>query len=192
MQIKWDALACTVKAKISPEHKVNQKLYRVTVVVESENTIKSAECHDCVASLGGCKHAIAVIGWLHRRTEDKASTSQACYWQKPTLSKISTHNETFKVAEIHRKAERDQESTMNEYELMEFVEDVILEGRNNNFNGVISNILKVDKHVTSMHNCVSLYSGDAKCVNTFLRFCKTKMTENNITHTETKRLPNLA
>lgn len=39
-------------------------------------------------SLGGCKHVIALISWLHRRSTEKSRTSIECYWTKPSLSKI--------------------------------------------------------------------------------------------------------
>ncbi|GBP61533.1 hypothetical protein EVAR_44004_1 [Eumeta japonica] len=35
-----------------------------------EEAVKSIECHDCVASQGGCKHAIAFLMWIHRRSEN--------------------------------------------------------------------------------------------------------------------------
>ncbi|GBP82750.1 hypothetical protein EVAR_76829_1 [Eumeta japonica] len=50
----------TVKCKICPEHKVHAKLYGCTLVVDEENeVVLSVQCEDCVASQGGCKHAIA-------------------------------------------------------------------------------------------------------------------------------------
>ncbi|KAG5887786.1 hypothetical protein JTB14_024001 [Gonioctena quinquepunctata] len=67
VQVKREANICVVKARITPEHNVKQKCYSVTAVCdEAEQTIISAECEDCAAHLGGCKHAIAFIAWLHR------------------------------------------------------------------------------------------------------------------------------
>ncbi|GBP77503.1 hypothetical protein EVAR_98956_1 [Eumeta japonica] len=62
VQLKREGNLCTIKAKICPEHKVHAKLYGVSLVVdEQEETVKSVECHDCVASQGGCKHAMAFL-----------------------------------------------------------------------------------------------------------------------------------
>lgn len=39
---------------------------------------------------GGCKHALAVLMWIHRRSEDPAPTEIACYWKKSRLSGVGT------------------------------------------------------------------------------------------------------
>jgi hypothetical protein len=82
---------CTVKGKICPEHKVHAKLYAVTLVVdEEEEAIISLQCHDCVASKGGCKHSIAFLMWIHRRSEDPPCTAVECYWKKSKLSRVGS------------------------------------------------------------------------------------------------------
>ncbi|XP_041975680.1 uncharacterized protein LOC121730623 isoform X2 [Aricia agestis] len=74
-----------------PEHKVRTKAYNVTLVVnENDGVIISCECHDCAASAGGCKHAVAFLMWVHRRSEEPACTSVECYWKKPVLSRVGT------------------------------------------------------------------------------------------------------
>ncbi|GBO98521.1 hypothetical protein EVAR_113_1 [Eumeta japonica] len=68
VQLKREGDICIVKCKVCPEHKVHAKLYSVTLIMdEQEEAVKSIECHDCVASQGGCKHAIAFLMWIHRR-----------------------------------------------------------------------------------------------------------------------------
>ncbi|KAG8179957.1 hypothetical protein JTE90_015406 [Oedothorax gibbosus] len=91
VQLKREGNLCTVMARITPEHKVRNKPYSVTLTVD-ENTseILSVECKDCTASLGGCKHAVAFIAWVHRRTEEPSPTSVANYWKKSKLSKVGT------------------------------------------------------------------------------------------------------
>ncbi|KAL0861405.1 hypothetical protein ABMA27_008949 [Loxostege sticticalis] len=91
VQLKRDGNLCMVKSKICPEHKVHGKLYGVTLVVDEVNeTVVSVECHDCVASQGGCKHAVAFLMWVHRRSEEPSVTSVECYWMKSKLSKVGT------------------------------------------------------------------------------------------------------
>lgn len=41
-------------------------------------------------SAGGCKHALALLMWTHRRSEDPTPTEVACYWRKSRLSGIGT------------------------------------------------------------------------------------------------------
>ncbi|KOB68049.1 Alkaline nuclease [Operophtera brumata] len=89
VQLKRDGNLCIMKAKICPEHKVHAKLYGVTLIIdEVDEAVKSVECHDCVASQGGCKHAIAFLMWVHRRSEDPSCTSVECYWMKSKLSRV--------------------------------------------------------------------------------------------------------
>lgn len=49
---------------------------------------------------GGCKHAIAFLAWLHRRSEDPPSTSVECYWKKAKLSTVGTSLKYIKAKEI--------------------------------------------------------------------------------------------
>ena len=42
---------------------------------------------ECI--LGGCKHAIAFIMWLHEKSNTPAPTQTECYWRKPKLSRVN-------------------------------------------------------------------------------------------------------
>ncbi|KAH9627674.1 hypothetical protein HF086_016828 [Spodoptera exigua] len=91
VQLKRDHTLCTVKCRICPEHKVRQTSYSVSMVIdEKEGVVKSVQCHDCPASLGGCKHSVAFLMWVHRRSEEPACTSTECYWKKSKLAKVGT------------------------------------------------------------------------------------------------------
>ncbi|KAL4710149.1 hypothetical protein ACJJTC_006446 [Scirpophaga incertulas] len=91
VQVKRDGKFCTVKCKICPEHKVHVKLYRCTLVLnEEDEVIESVQCEDCLASQGGCKHAIAFLMWVHRRSEEPSCTSIECYWKKSKLSRVGS------------------------------------------------------------------------------------------------------
>lgn len=41
--------------------------------------------------LGGCKHAVAFLMWLHRRSEEPSPTETECYWKKSKLSGVGTN-----------------------------------------------------------------------------------------------------
>lgn len=72
-------------------------------VDEKNGLILSAKCHDCAASEGGCKHAVAFLMWVHRRSEEPACTSVECYWRKAKLSKIGTSLKFILAREMTRK-----------------------------------------------------------------------------------------
>lgn len=89
VQVKSDGRTCNVIAAVTPEHKINSQAYIVSVDIDViHQKIKKAQCKGCVAALGGCKHAIAVIGWLHRRSEEPSPTEEACYWKKSALADV--------------------------------------------------------------------------------------------------------
>ncbi|XP_030027860.2 uncharacterized protein LOC115445647 [Manduca sexta] len=91
VQLRRDSNICTVKCKVCPEHRLRSKSYAATMVVdEEEGKIVSVQCHDCAASQGGCKHAVAFLMWVYRRSEEPSSTSVDCYWKKPTLAHVGT------------------------------------------------------------------------------------------------------
>lgn len=89
--MKREKNICIVKAKVTPEHRVRSKAYNVTIKIhEGKMIIENVECHDCAAALGGCKHALALLMWIHRRSEKPAPTEVECYWKKSTLSKVGS------------------------------------------------------------------------------------------------------
>lgn len=91
VQIKRLDHQCIVSARVAPEHRVTSTPYRVLVTInETTEKIISAECQDCAASLGGCKHAIALLFWLHRRSEEPSPTEVLCYWKKSKLSNVGS------------------------------------------------------------------------------------------------------
>lgn len=86
VQIREDNDICKVKVKITAQHRSATR-YDVTVVINVvESEIISATCEGCVATMGGCKHAMAVLFWLHKKTNQPASTDIACYWRSAPYS----------------------------------------------------------------------------------------------------------
>ncbi|KAJ8928333.1 hypothetical protein NQ314_019117 [Rhamnusium bicolor] len=104
VQVKRQNDACIVRGRVCPEHRVRVKPYSVICTVdEKENKIEEIRCLDCVASAGGCKHSIAFLMWLHRRSEEAAPTSVSCYWIKPVLSRVGSNIKFVKAVDIGRK-----------------------------------------------------------------------------------------
>ena len=90
VQLKRDGGMCEVQGRITPEHKVSSKPYRVAVVVNEEKEVECVQCFDCVASKGGCKHGVALLMWLNRRSAEPAVTEVQPYWKKPRLSLVGS------------------------------------------------------------------------------------------------------
>jgi hypothetical protein len=98
IQLKEDGNLTTVIGRISPEHEVTSTAYEVQAVINTcQEEIIDASCFSCAASLGGCKHLIAFIFWLHRRSEEAAPTEVISYWNKAKLSSIG---HTIKFIEV--------------------------------------------------------------------------------------------
>ena len=91
VQVKRVKHIHTVVCDVAPEHKVRSKGYKVELIVNSlKGEIVSCKCYGCVAAVGGCKHQLALLGWIRRRSKDKTTTEKECYWKKSKLSKIGT------------------------------------------------------------------------------------------------------
>ncbi|KAG4065951.1 hypothetical protein HA402_002694 [Bradysia odoriphaga] len=89
VQVKKTSKSSHVLAEVTPEHKINTQAYIVSVNIDLRHQkIINAQCKGCVAALGGCKHAIAVVEWLHRRSEEPSPTEEKCYWKKSALATI--------------------------------------------------------------------------------------------------------
>ncbi|KAI4454199.1 hypothetical protein MML48_10g00004289 [Holotrichia oblita] len=87
VQLKQTEALCELKAKITPEHKIKSRNYNVSCAINTkEKVVVNAKCYDCPASEGGCKHEVAFLMWLHRRSEEPSPTETSCYWKKSKLS----------------------------------------------------------------------------------------------------------
>ncbi|KAI5750303.1 hypothetical protein M8J76_014477 [Diaphorina citri] len=87
VQLRRDGSMCTVKGRITSEHRLRATPYNVICVIDEENEeIIDAQCEDCPASEGGCKHKIAFLMWIHRRSEEPSPMEIQSYWKKSTLS----------------------------------------------------------------------------------------------------------
>ncbi|XP_046382223.1 uncharacterized protein LOC124154049 [Ischnura elegans] len=53
VQVKREEEKCYVMGKITPEHKIRDKPYSVSAVIdEEEGSVEEVSCHDCAASAG--------------------------------------------------------------------------------------------------------------------------------------------
>ncbi|KAF5293378.1 hypothetical protein FQA39_LY02863 [Lamprigera yunnana] len=63
---------------------------KICIVRLEEEVVISVQCHDCVASEGGCKYSIAFLMWIHRWSEEPPCTAVSCYWKKFKLSRVGS------------------------------------------------------------------------------------------------------
>lgn len=51
---------------------------------------------------GGCKHAIAFLMWVHRKSEHPSVTEVECYWRRSALSSIGTAQKFIALSELSK------------------------------------------------------------------------------------------
>ncbi|KAK4882331.1 hypothetical protein RN001_005650 [Aquatica leii] len=101
VEVKREGSLCTVQERICPEHRVKSKPYSVCLILDERNEkIINVYCKDCAASLGGCKHVLAFLMWVHRRSEDPAPTEVTSYWLEPRLSGVGTTDTKMNVLSL--------------------------------------------------------------------------------------------
>lgn len=185
-----------MQGKITPEHKIKKKAYAVKVVVdEKEESITSGECLDCVAAqgnvlpkliqiilikshciIGGCKHCVAFILWMHRRSEEPAITSTKCYWQGSKLAKADIIDDD--IATILGKPITFQEPDLT------IVSDVVssIEAKE----GIIFQFFAEEKNDGSMHNMWRkfLKSDIDKTTENYLAFAESMLNDDLILRIE--------
>ncbi|KAG4076478.1 hypothetical protein HA402_014442 [Bradysia odoriphaga] len=184
VQVKHTKESCNVVAAVTPEHKINDQPYKVVASIDVRNQkIKSAECKGCMAALGGCKHAIALIGWLHRRSEEPSPTEELCYWKKSVLATVDTskpyHTDTEESSTYTDSEENDSDGFISEFA----AESERLHVKNchfllhYNFKKFSSPLLHVSLH----HFMIDYmeYNG-IHSPNDFISFCEHKMSQSII------------
>lgn len=90
-----------MKARVTPEHKLRNKAYHcIFTGNEEDETIESIKCDGSAANLGGCKHVVAFLMWLHRRSKEPATTYVRSYWTKSKLSAVGTTQKFIKSSDL--------------------------------------------------------------------------------------------
>lgn len=92
VQVKRERREHLVKGRVTPEHKVRSKSYIVTLVCNKvTQNIISVPCDGCAASAGGeCKHVIAFLFRIHRKSSVPSLTEVECYWKKSKLASVGS------------------------------------------------------------------------------------------------------
>lgn len=173
--MKRETSSCVVIARVTPEHKVSKTNYKVKVEVdEANNIIKVAECQGCPASIGGCKHGIALLFWLHRRSEEPSVTETICYWRKSELSKVGTSKKFILLTDLTASANLDLSNKDD------FLNKVISSSNNITDCMLLKMHKEVEMETLSLHHLYIAYVEETQSRNNvaeeFLKFCTNKMT----------------
>ena len=136
--MKRDGDKCCVHARVTPETRVTSKAYAVQVTIdEAEEQIESADCQDCVAAPGGCKHVAALLGWLNTMSSTVSVTSTQCYWKKARLSCVPAELKSAKAAALRPKQRKANASQGNHTSGRSFLQDVLQTGSSRNCTGLL-------------------------------------------------------
>lgn len=139
---------------------------------EDSEQILKVSCLSCVASLGGCKHAIAFLMWLHRRSEEPAPTEVVCYWKKANLSQVGADE---KYLEAHNIGKKLKKNPVTIPDTTGFFEEVLKVTRSTNYScpinshyGVLSDVRKL-----SIHQLMFDFIGSnlEQTASSFVNFC---------------------
>lgn len=184
MQVKRDGDLCTVQGRICPEHKVRAKPYTVKCLVnEKDRLIEKVDCMDCAASAGGCKHSIAFLMWLHRRSEEPAPTAVSCYWKKAVLAQVGTNIKFIKAESIGKPLKKPK---VRIPPTAGFLEATVAMTRRHNYICPLlnHNTLPIGAKSLSIHNLMTKFIAEADdhSPDNFIIFCSNILTQENIAH----------
>ncbi|XP_030747767.1 uncharacterized protein LOC115876204 [Sitophilus oryzae] len=179
VELKQDNNICTIKCKISPEHRVRSKDYTVIMEVnEDSEKILKAECQDCAASEGRCKHAIAFIMWVHRRSEEPSPTDVVSYWKKPKLSGVvfrtlvGTSLQYVTIQDFAKDAKQETVDSNNSGFLEKFIEKA-------NECGApcqLRHYFQEDKHLNlGIHQLLFSFNESEQTSDAFIKYASSKM-----------------
>jgi len=162
------------------------KNYTVSCVIdEGQQEVKEVKCHDCPASEGGCKHSVAFLMWLHRRSEEPSPTDTICYWKKSKLAGSLSSRSFITTSDFGPP----KKAHIEEAKVDTFFRAYIEEAKKLNIKNTLLSYNGVQKfHALSLHTLFHSYkkNGDEKDADSFLSFCKMNMSMENIKEIEEK------
>ena len=186
VQVRRDGNKVSVIAAVSPEQKVASKSFKVEIVVDIKaGSVTSMGCYDCKSSRGGCKHHLALLAWIHRRSEEPSPTEIRCYWKKSELSKVGKTMKFIEAYNIKPKKRKEQsvfrKTTPSGSFLLEVLDHIELNIEK------ASRKPEIFRHFQTKPDwweCIDLYSlaldfmdhTQSTNADDFLKFCSDKMT----------------
>ncbi|CAG9765762.1 unnamed protein product [Ceutorhynchus assimilis] len=148
---------------------------------ELEKKVIEVKCHDCPASEGGCKHAVAFLMWVHRRSEEPSPTDKVCYWKRSALAGASNTKKCITTEDFGVIPSISPNDTL--------LNDYILEAKKRNIENSTMRY-----HLPQNYDCFSLHkmkmyllsTNNINDGNLFLNFCQQQMDEDLLNQIEIK------
>ncbi|KAJ8674378.1 hypothetical protein QAD02_012823 [Eretmocerus hayati] len=177
---------CFMEAKICPEHKVKAPNYPVQAKInEKIGIIVEASCQGCAASKGGCKHTVAFIAWMYRKSQEPSPTSVQCYWKKPLLSTVGGSLKFVTIkdmlsSEVTGLTKPSAKIVCNGKKRDDFLQLVLKDDRAKKSEGHIFKFFNPNRvQLMSLHYLSITYGGDRNNVSEFLEYCSQALTPQN-------------
>ncbi|GBN60713.1 hypothetical protein AVEN_36772-1, partial [Araneus ventricosus] len=125
----------------------------------------------------GCKHAIALITWLHRRSEEPAVTSVSCYWKASRLSAVGKAEKFIKAKNLVKNNIQPLPPSDGS-----FLNKVAQKSRNEaKYDSVLTKYFKelADVEGLSIHNLLTnfLETTSTSTADEFINYCSCNMSE---------------
>lgn len=161
------------------QHKVRSKSYAATMIADEKlGKVVSVQCHDCAASTGGCKHAVAVLMWVHRRSEEAFTTEIQCYWKKSKLAQVGNNLKFITSKDLSHGERSSSKQFVSQNDVVtQFLQEATDRGVTN------CELLKYNGHKDyeklSLHYLIMEHSEDGDC-GSFLNAITQYFTEKNI------------
>lgn len=120
---------------------------------------------------GGCKHGIAFLLWLHRRSEEPSVTDTVCYWKRSTVSKVDTSGKSLQQL---IEAKCSEVGPKDETIVSEFIASV-----SGAFGGIFDLARQPKHNFLSLHQLMIAYKNYVNsCVpDDFIKFISSNMTD---------------
>ncbi|XP_039311283.1 uncharacterized protein LOC120359056 [Solenopsis invicta] len=175
VELRREKSLCHIRGKVCPEHRVNNKAYTISMLVNEETErVEYIRCEDCAASECGCKHAIAFLMWVHRRSKEPEPTATVCYWKKPRLAQVGANVRSMKAKDLIP-----SKQTPVLPNSTGFLQTVLQEMEKRNFDCQLSrHFVHVKSHTDlSMHSLMLKFYNTSTCkdADSFLNFASSEI-----------------
>ncbi|KAF4513956.1 UNVERIFIED_CONTAM: hypothetical protein B566_EDAN018198 [Ephemera danica] len=173
VQLKREGIISHLRAGVCPETWTRKQSYNVTLSMD-DRTILNVDCLDCKGSKGGCKHSVALIAWLHRRSEEPSPTEELCYWKKSKLSRVGTTLKAITAREMCGLPEEEEDEDRGSNTFLNEVVDCLKQESCSTSN--LLNQFKPSLHALSMHSLIFNFVNEGSSdFDLFLKFVSTQL-----------------
>lgn len=126
--------------------------------------------------IGGCKHAIAFLMWIHRRSEEPSPTDVQCYWKKSVLAKVGTAKQFMEAKDLCKTSSSEAQNISSD-EHSSFLQTILDIAEKKNLDSQLSkhHYIISERRITliSLHSIMIDFVKEGKClVDEFILFAQ--------------------